>query len=141
LLQLFELRLHTHWQQKVFAKLLGLNYQVVYKQRSENRAADALSRKTSHQAHCAAMSTTTPQWISEVLTGYQSDTHANELLSELSIDPSAIPSFTLSGGLLHYKDRVWIGDNPDLHKKLLHACHDSALGGHSGAPVTYRHLK
>jgi hypothetical protein len=36
-----EQRLHTPWQHKVFTKLLGLSYKIVYKQGSKNRAADA----------------------------------------------------------------------------------------------------
>jgi hypothetical protein len=35
----------TSWQQKVFTKLLGLNYRIVYKKGSENRVIDALSRR------------------------------------------------------------------------------------------------
>jgi ribonuclease HI len=31
LIQLFEQRLHTVWQQKVFTKLLGLQYKIIYK--------------------------------------------------------------------------------------------------------------
>ena len=31
LIQLTEQRLHTHWQQKVFSKLLGLQYRIIYK--------------------------------------------------------------------------------------------------------------
>jgi hypothetical protein len=42
--QLTEQRLHTPWQQKVFTKLVGLQYRIVYRQGAENRAAVALSR-------------------------------------------------------------------------------------------------
>jgi hypothetical protein len=45
LVHLNEQRLHTPWQQKVFTKLLGLNYKIVYRRGVENSAADALSRK------------------------------------------------------------------------------------------------
>lgn len=38
-----EQRLHTHWQQKVFSKLLDLNYRIVYKKGVENSVVDALS--------------------------------------------------------------------------------------------------
>ena len=48
LTQLNEQRLHTQWQQKVFTKLLGLQYKVVYKKGVENGVADALSRKSHH---------------------------------------------------------------------------------------------
>jgi hypothetical protein len=42
---LSEQQLNTHWQQKVFTKLLGLQYRIVYKKGADNRVADALSRK------------------------------------------------------------------------------------------------
>jgi hypothetical protein len=45
--QLNEQRLHTVWQHKVFTKLLGLQYRVVYKKGAENRVADALSKISS----------------------------------------------------------------------------------------------
>jgi len=48
LTQLNEQRLHTQWQQKIFTKLLGLQYKVVYKKGVENGVADALSRKSHH---------------------------------------------------------------------------------------------
>jgi hypothetical protein len=40
-----EQRLHTTWQQKLFTKLLGLSYRIIYKKGSENSAVDALSRR------------------------------------------------------------------------------------------------
>ena len=48
LTQLNEQWLHNQWQQKVFTKLLGLQYKVVYKKGVENGVADALSRKSHH---------------------------------------------------------------------------------------------
>ncbi|CAO2172926.1 unnamed protein product, partial [Urochloa humidicola] len=41
LIHLTDQRLNTPWQQKVFSKLLGLQYKIVYKQGSSNRVADA----------------------------------------------------------------------------------------------------
>jgi len=141
LTQLTEQRLHTHWQQKVFSKLLGLQYRVVYKKGSDNRVADALSRKSAHDSFCAALTSCTPQWIQEVVTGYQDDLHATSLLAKLMLDAQAVPDFTLHQGILKYKGRIWIGHNPLLQQKLLSACHSSALGGHSGVPVTYSRVK
>jgi hypothetical protein len=43
LIHLNEQWLHMPWQQKVFSKLLGLRYKVVYCKGSENQATDALS--------------------------------------------------------------------------------------------------
>ena len=44
LIHLNEQRLHMPWQQKVFSKLLGLRYKVVYYKGSENQDTGALSR-------------------------------------------------------------------------------------------------
>jgi hypothetical protein len=43
LIHLSDQRLHTHWQQKVFTKLIGLQYKIVYRKGSTNRVVDALS--------------------------------------------------------------------------------------------------
>ncbi|WVZ82001.1 hypothetical protein U9M48_029318, partial [Paspalum notatum var. saurae] len=129
LVQLTDQRLHTSWQQKVFTKLLGLQYKVVYKKGSDNRVADALSRKTLHDSQCAAISVSSPQWFQEVLSSYENDDLATALLTKLSVDPAAVPHFTLDASLLRYKKRLWIGHDPSLRLKLMSACHDSALGG------------
>ena len=65
LVQLEEQRLHTPWQQKVFTRLLGLQYCIVYKKGVDNGAADALSRAPVLQ--CVAMSICQPEWLLEVL--------------------------------------------------------------------------
>jgi hypothetical protein len=44
LIHLNEQRLHTPWQQKVFAKLLGLDYAIVYKKGSEKARTKLLMR-------------------------------------------------------------------------------------------------
>lgn len=79
----------------MFTKLLGLQYKVVYKKGTENRVADALSRKSAHTSQCAALSTCCPQWLSEVVDGYSGDEETLSLLTKLSIDPAAAPDYTL----------------------------------------------
>ena len=44
LIHLNDQRLHTVWQQRVFTKLLGLQYRIVYKPGTNNRVENALSR-------------------------------------------------------------------------------------------------
>jgi hypothetical protein len=46
--------LHTFWQQKVFIKLLDLQYKIVYRKGDDNRVVDALSR------HCAPLFSSWP---------------------------------------------------------------------------------
>jgi hypothetical protein len=62
LVQLSEQRLHTPWQQKVFTKLLGLQYTIRYRKGHDNRVADALSRFPETGAICDSISVVTPAW-------------------------------------------------------------------------------
>jgi hypothetical protein len=82
-----------------------------------------------------------PQWLQKVQASYTADTNAQGLIAKLSLDGSVVPNFTLKDGLLRYKNRIWIGKDPDLHSQLIAALHCSSIGGHSGIPVTYCRLK
>jgi hypothetical protein len=74
-----EQRLHTPWQQRVFSKLIGLQYMIVYKVGAENSVADALSRRHHDSSQNLALSTVAPQWLDEVVAGYQQDPVTAEL--------------------------------------------------------------
>jgi len=63
------------------------------------------------------------------------------LIAKLVLDPAAVPRFTFRDGLLRYDQRIWIGHNAELQTRTIVALHDSAVGGHSGIPVTYRRIK
>lgn len=142
LVHLEEQRLNTPWQKKAFSKLLGLRYQIMYQQGRANAVADALSRK-SHDQILAIMAVTScqPAWLEEVLLGYSQDPDAQNLLAALAIDPTAKQLFSLDKGLIRHNGRIWIGTNQKLQEKLFLAFHSSTLGGHSGAPVTYKRVK
>jgi len=140
LVHLNEQWLHTPWQKKVFTKLLGLQYKIIYKQGPENRVADALSRRSSID-QVLALSTSTPLWLEAVVSAYASDPQAQELITKLSLKPDDVPYYTLSGGVLQFKNRIWVGNDTSLQSQLISTMHTSALGGHSGIPVTYSKLK
>lgn len=141
LVHLNDQRLHTPWQQRVFTKLLGLQYKVVYKQGIQNRVADALSRRTHEEVICHSISVVQPKWCQSICDGYLSDEDAKNLLSKLSLDSTAVPNFSLCDGLIRYKDRIWIGSNVTMQQTVLKAMHSSPVGGHSGFPVTYHRVK
>jgi transposase InsO family protein len=140
LTHLNEQRLNTVWQQKVFTKLLGLNYRIVYKKGSENTVADALSRRDTEDLHLA-LSSSSPQWLSEVVASYTDSPQAQELLSKLATHPVGFSHYSLQNGVVRYKDRIWLGHSEQLQQQALHALHSSPVGGHSGIPVTYQKLR
>jgi hypothetical protein len=72
--------LNIVWQQKVFTKLLGLDYKIFYKKGSDNRVADALSRRPLSSLelpmHCHSISSSQPKWLKEVVSSYVHDSQA-----------------------------------------------------------------
>jgi len=141
LVYLNEQRLNTPWQQKVFTKLIGLQYKIVYKQGAQNSVADALSRRVHPADQVFSISSCSPTWLQEVLQSYLHDDFASTTIAKLSVDPAAVPHFTLSDGILRYRNKIWVGSDLPLQQKLIAALHNSPIGGHSGVPVTLRRLK
>lgn len=70
-----------------------------------------------------------------------SDPIAQKLLTQLAVDPTSVPHFTLLHGIMRYDGRIWLGSNKSIHNRIFKALHTSALGGHSGAPATYHRIK
>jgi hypothetical protein len=127
LIHLIDQRLHKFWQQKVFTKLLDLQYKILYKKGSNNGVADALSRHLDPPSQLMAISYGTPIWLDKVQEGYQKDSKAQQMMTALVVDPGAVPNFALHNGVLRYKNRVYIVDNPELQQEILQALHAQPL--------------
>jgi hypothetical protein len=125
----------------VFSKLLGLQYHIVYKKGTKNRVVDALFKRGQQTIDLHSISTVQPQWLLAVQNNYSTDLVAKGLFTKLALATNYVPHFTLLNGIMRYKSKVWIGQDPTLHSQLISAMHNTALGGHSGVPVTYSGLK
>jgi hypothetical protein len=140
LIHLGEQKLLDGMYHKAFVKLLGLHYKIAYKKGLENKAADALSRKSSHtEIHALCVSTS--RWLEIIVEGYQQDDHSKQLLSELALSGTNDKGFTLSNGVIRYKGRIWLGNHKEAHQAVFLALHDNRLGGHSGIASTYNRIK
>jgi hypothetical protein len=141
LMHITDQRLQTPWQMKLYTKLIGLQFQVIYKPGTSNLAADALSRHPAPITQVNAVSYASPTWLAEIVAGYHSDDTSQKLLQELAVDPNARPPYSLRNGVIYLGNRIWVGNNKSMQLRILEALHASALGGHSGFPVTYARIK
>lgn len=108
LAHLTDQRLHTPWQHKVFTKLMGLQYRIVYKKGVDNRVADALSHRPYPELELVAISRGQPAWILSILDAYQQAVQAQELLQRLAICSEPADPFSLKDGLLRKNGKIWI---------------------------------
>lgn len=137
---LTEQNLHSQMQRKAMARLMGLQFKVVYKQGKENLVADALSRM-GHLMTIQAVSSPQPLWLQEVSNSNVTDPQAQNLLTQLTIRSPNDQGYSLDNGLIRFHGKVWVGQNSALQTKIVAALHSSAIGGHSGAHATYQRIK
>lgn len=125
--------------------MLGLSYTICYKKGIENKAADALSRRPHTEQEVLPelhhISSAQPLWLDDIIQSYVDDPFSVALLQRMAIHPQSDKKFSLKAGVLRLDQCIWVGNKPLLHHKLVSAFHDSALGGHSGFPVTYKHVR
>lgn len=80
-----------------------------------------------------------PNWLRQVTQGYENDSVAKQLLVSLAMGEKQ-EHYTLTNVVIRYKGRIWLGNNQVVQQMVMTTLHDSAVGGHSGFPVTYRRV-
>nr|KYP58323.1 Retrotransposable element Tf2 [Cajanus cajan] len=136
---LLEQRITTQNQQNWLAKLLGYDFDIVYKVGASNKVADALSRLHENPELQAI---TRPFWqdITEIDEEVRKDSDLEKIRTALLHDPNSYQYYTLEHGRLHHKGRLVLSATSSWIPKLLHEFHTSPTGGHSGIYRTYRRM-
>jgi hypothetical protein len=137
-----EQRLSSEEQQKWVTKILGYDFEIVYKKGKQNVVVDALSRKDEDvEAFLCAISIIQTDWIIEVRDEWKNDEKVWTLIQRLQQDSHASDTFTWKNDSLWYKDRLYLCKNSQLKQKVLLELHTSPVGGHSGFLKTYHRVK
>jgi hypothetical protein len=132
--------LQSPLQRKAMARLMGLQFKIVYRQGAENKAADALSH-IGHLMVIQACSSVQSTWMQEIVNSYVTDPDAQQRLLQLGIVSPDEHGYELSQGVIRFQGRVWIGANSALQTKIISALHSSVVSGHSWVQATYQRLK
>ncbi|KAL6322878.1 hypothetical protein AAG906_020921 [Vitis piasezkii] len=132
-----EQRVSTPEQQKWVVKLMGYDYEIIYRPGRENSAADALSRKSGSPVLLHLHVPVVTVW-DEIKKAYEGDSYVQSL-TRLANDQLE-GSYAWRNGLLFFKGRVVIPSHAALRAKLLHEMHDTKIGGHSGVLRTFKKL-
>lgn len=132
-----EQRLSSPQQNKWLAKMLGYDYEIIYKKGKDNRVADALSRQFEEESTLLAISLPIPDWIEEARREWFSHPGLSQLISQLQVDPNSSKGYSWQNDILRYKDRVVISPTSTLKRSILAELHSSPIAGHSGFQKTY----
>ncbi|KAL9437883.1 hypothetical protein AB3S75_023702 [Citrus x aurantiifolia] len=130
-----EQQVATPEQHKWMSKLMGYDYEIVYRPGRENKAADALSRRSDSPLLYLLFVPQIAIW-DEIKEATSSDEYMQKILT---VAQNQTPGpYTVRNGLLFFKERVVVPRT--LRESLLYEAHDTKIGGHSGVLRTYKRL-
>jgi hypothetical protein len=134
---LLEQRIGTPEQQRWVAKLLGYDYEIIYRPRRDNSAADALSRVSGSPILNALSVPQVTLWedIKKASTGHP---YMEQIIQQAQNSPGK--PYTWRDGLVFFKTRVVVPPNTAVIEQLLQEFHDTKMGGHSGILGTFKRL-
>ncbi|GKC78356.1 putative mitochondrial protein [Tanacetum coccineum] len=134
---LLDQKLTTQFQFKWLPKLLGYDYEIVYKKGSENVIADALSRidSSGELLQISVSSVSSGVW-DKVKDSWKNDLDTQNLIKSLENHSYKSNKYSWIGDILKRKGKVVVGNDPELVQHF----HDEAIGGHSDAHVTMKKL-
>lgn len=104
---LTEQRVLGEEQFKWTSKLMGLDFEVKYKPGSENRAADALSRRMQYTAISVVQFSELEEWEEEV----QADAKLRGIIQDLLRNSASHPGYTSQDRKLLYKGKLVLPRN------------------------------
>lgn len=138
---MLEQRLNTPFQQVWMAKLMGFDFEIHYKEGSENRAADALSRNAAAELLPMLLDNGQPGLLQQIQSSWTTDPALKSLIFEVQNNPSSHPKYSWHNDELRRRGKLVIGANSDLKKVVFEWLHNSSFGGHSGRDVTTARIK
>jgi hypothetical protein len=81
-------------QQKWVTKMLGYDYEIIYKKGKENVVVDALSRKYEEEGSLFSLSFLVPNWIAGGTSRMVNRCQDMHMIHQLQVNPHAHPSYT-----------------------------------------------
>lgn len=114
---------------------------ITYRRGKENIVADSLSRIYDNSGDCAGVTVIKPTWKEELHDGYLNDSHAQEILSEITIKGGTINNYSLVYDDIRWGGRYYVGTGNELRKKISTNIHSNCEGGHSGIFATIKKVE
>ncbi|KAG6484232.1 hypothetical protein ZIOFF_061027 [Zingiber officinale] len=114
-------------QQKWIKRLLGYDYEIVYKKGTENTVADALSR-LPNQIEFTAISLVTCKNLENIKKEQKENSAAQALIQNILQNSSPEPHYSWDGEILRYKNRIFLPANSAEKEVIPEEFHCSLQG-------------
>ncbi|KAF7117140.1 hypothetical protein RHSIM_RhsimUnG0001600 [Rhododendron simsii] len=129
-------------QQKWLTKLLGYDYEIVYKAGQDNKVADALSRQELDPfCGAAALSVVQTDWLLDLKQSWSTNRDLKAIITDLANDLTSHAGYSWHHDLLTYNGKLVAGSVGNIKTQILQELHGRPVGGHSGKERTYKRVK
>ncbi|GJW97325.1 retrotransposon-related protein [Tanacetum coccineum] len=132
----FLAKITTPTQMKWMPKLLGFDYEVVYKKGSDNGAADALSRVQTSELFSMVTTLVSIDLAKKIEASWLADDKLQAIINKLQVGQITKRHYVWSNNQLTRKGKIVVCNDPELRKELLQYFHGGVVGGHSRVKVT-----
>jgi hypothetical protein len=104
-------------QKKWVTKMLGYDFEIIYKKGKQNMVVDAFSRKYSKYTRVLLCAISIPQsdWVEEARIEWKQDQNIWNIIQKLQEEPSALDKFMWKNDLLWYQDHLYLCNNSQLN--------------------------
>ncbi|GJS18308.1 putative mitochondrial protein [Tanacetum coccineum] len=139
---LLEQRINTPTQMKWLPKLMGFDYEIIFKKGVENVSADALSR-IHNEAQLLSLFTSspvTPELLKRIADTWEEDNELKAKVDKLKKGESVRNAYVWENHQLRRKGKLVVGNNAALRMELLTHFHSGPVGGHVGIKATMHKL-
>ncbi|KAD3641337.1 hypothetical protein E3N88_30561 [Mikania micrantha] len=109
--------IQTPEQHKWLGKLLGYDFEILYRPGKNNGAADALSRIP--YPHLAAFTSQGLSFLEELRKEIFNDSTLQTLCQQIQHNPLSKPEYTYKDGLLFYQGRLYIPKDSPKNKEIM----------------------
>ncbi|GKE40194.1 retrotransposon-related protein, partial [Tanacetum coccineum] len=129
---LLDQKITTPTQMKWLPKLLGFDYEVMYKKGSDNGAADALSRVQTSKLFSMVTILVSTDLAKKIEASWLTDDKLQAIINKLQVGQITKRHYVWSNNHLTRKGKIVVGNDLELRKELLQYFHGGVVGGHSG---------
>lgn len=116
--------------QRWLTRLLGFDFDILYKPGCENKAADGISRTMFVASLLMSLTTTTALQWQDLFKEIMDDEGIQKRMEQLCKGELSSEKYQIIDDKLWSKKRLVIPKNSQFIPLILYECHDSKLGGH-----------
>ena len=135
---LLDQKTNTPAQQLWVIKMMGYDFELIFRKGSSNQVADALSRIPTVEFH--AISVFQTDLFQKIKHSWLQDAHLVHLIHKAKSQAGVHGKYTWQRDQLRRKGKLVVGSDSALRTELLQHFHTSAVGGHSGVEATMKRI-